>query len=49
VNRKTRDFKHVGDGKNFVERLGKIATDSKTAVYAWTLMRNVTVATGARR
>jgi REP element-mobilizing transposase RayT len=30
----------VADRKNFTERLGKLATDTQTGIYAWALMTN---------
>jgi REP element-mobilizing transposase RayT len=30
----------VADRKNFVKRLGKLAVDAKTGIYAWTIMTN---------
>ncbi len=30
----------VADHKNFVERLGELAVDTKTAIYAWALLTN---------
>jgi len=30
----------VADRKNFVERLGELATDTQTSIYAWALMTN---------
>jgi len=35
-----RIVKDVADRKNFVERLGGLSADTKTAIYAWALMTN---------
>ena len=37
---KHRIVDDVADRKNFVERLGELASDTETSIYAWALMTN---------
>ena len=39
INRR-RIVKDVEDRKNFVKRMGELAAETKTTIYAWALMTN---------